>query len=202
MSGIKNGVQALIKQNESRALYVHCLAHNLNLCVQTVAKQCDLIRNVMDFIYELLQLINFSPKHLSLFNSIRNEVALGGEASPLLRSICPTRWTVRNGSINSVLRNYANLITVLEEIRKGSDEYDAKGNGLLVQIESFETFFGLKLAYLIFSASEQFSTNLQAKDTSIQEATRGASLLVTHYQSLRTESKFDRFYGDVLETDR
>ena len=149
-------MQALIKQDESRALYVHCLAHNLNLCVQTVAKQCDLVRNVMDFMYELLQLIKFSPKRLSLFNSVRNDVALGGEASPLLRSICPIRWTVRNDSINSVLRNYANLITILEEVRKGRDEYAAKGNGLLTQMESFETFFGLKLAYLIFSASEQF----------------------------------------------
>ena len=99
MSGVKNGVQALIKQDENRALYVHCLAHSLNLCVQCVAKQCDLIRNVMDFMYELVQLIIFSPKHLALFNSIRNEVALEGEASPLLRSICPTRWAVRNGSI-------------------------------------------------------------------------------------------------------
>ena len=199
MSGIKNGVQALIKKDENRALYVHCLAHNLNLCVQCVAKQCDLVRNAMDFIYELIQLIKFSPKRLALFNSIRDEVALGGETSPLLRSICPTRWTVRNGSINSVLQNYSNLITTLEEVRKGSDEYAAKGNGLLMRMESFDIFFGLKLAHLIFSASEQFSVNIQAKDISIQEATHGANLLVTHYQSLRTESKFDRFYDDVVE---
>ena len=199
MSGVRNGVQALIKQDENRALYVHCLAQNLNLCVQCVAKQCDLVRNVMDFMYELLQLIKFSPKRLALFNSIRSEVALGGEATPLLRSICPTRWTVRNGPINSVLQNYSNLIATLEEIRKGSDEYAAKGNGLLTLMEEFETLFGLKLAHLIFSASEQFSTNLQAKDTSIQEATRGANLLITHFQSLRAGPKFDQFYDDVLE---
>lgn len=53
MSGIKNGVQALVKQEESRILYVHCLAHNLNLCVQSTTKQCHLIKNVMDFMYEL-----------------------------------------------------------------------------------------------------------------------------------------------------
>ena len=100
---------------------------------------------------------------------------------------------------NCVLRNYSNLIATLVEVRKGSDEYAAKGNGLLAQMESFEIFFGLKLAHLIFSASEQISTNLQAKDTSIQEATRGANLLITHYQSLRTEPKFERFYDDVLE---
>ena len=143
MSGVKNGVQALIKRDESRALYVHCLAHNLNLCVQYVAKQCELIRNVMDFMYELLQLIKFSPKHLTLFNRIRNEVAFGGEASPLLRSICPTQWIVRNGSIKSVLQNYSNLIAALDEIRKGKDEYAAKGNGLLTQMESFEIFLAL-----------------------------------------------------------
>ena len=74
--------------------------------------------------------------------------------------VCPTQWTVRNGSINSVLQNYSNLTATLEEVKKGSDECAAKGNGLLTQMESFEIFFGLKLALLIFSASEQFSTNL------------------------------------------
>ena len=68
-------MQALIKQDQNHALYVHCPAHNLNLWVQYVAKQCDLVRNVMDFMYELLQLIKFSLKWLALFNSIRNEVA-------------------------------------------------------------------------------------------------------------------------------
>ena len=68
-----------------------------------------------------------------------------------------------------------------------------------MRMESFDIFFGLKLAHLIFTAFEQFSVNIQAKDISIQEVTHGANLLVTHYQSLCTESKFDRFYDDVVE---
>ena len=39
MSGIRNGVQALFKREENRALYVHCLAHSLNLSVQDVTKK-------------------------------------------------------------------------------------------------------------------------------------------------------------------
>ena len=39
MSGIRNGVQALFKQEENKALYVHCLAHNLNLCLQDVSRK-------------------------------------------------------------------------------------------------------------------------------------------------------------------
>ena len=61
MSGIRNGVQALVKAEAPNALYVHCLAHNLNLCVKEVTKQCALVRNVMNFIYDLVQLIRFSP---------------------------------------------------------------------------------------------------------------------------------------------
>ena len=51
MSGAQNGVQALVKKEANRALYVHCLAHSLNLCIQEVSKKCDFVRNVMDLTY-------------------------------------------------------------------------------------------------------------------------------------------------------
>jgi hypothetical protein len=76
MSGIRNGVQALVKKEANRALYVHCLAHSLNLCVQGVSKKCDLVRNIMELIYELVQLIKFSPKRQALFDNLRKEVAV------------------------------------------------------------------------------------------------------------------------------
>ena len=38
MSGIRNGVQALVKQEESKALYVHCIAQNLKLCLQDASR--------------------------------------------------------------------------------------------------------------------------------------------------------------------
>ena len=189
MSGVRNGVQALVKKEESRVLYVHCLAHNLNLCVQRVSKQCELLRDVMTFMYDLLQLIKFSPKRLSMFNSIRKEVALytGELETQSLQSLCATRWTVRNGAINSVLVNYTNLLQILHEVGKGNDEYASKASGLLAKMQSFNMFFGLKLSHLIFGASEQFSTNLQAKDTTIQDAISGSTLLVSHYKALRAQ---------------
>lgn len=88
----------------------------------------------------------------------------------------------------------------MESVRQGKDEYAAKANGLLSNLESFDTFFGLKLAELIFAPAEQFSVNLQAKDTLVSEAIKGSKMLVKHYASLRTEDAFDRFYGNVLES--
>ena len=47
MSGIRNGVQALIKKEEEHALYVHCLAHNLNLCIHSTTKQSVFLYSIV-----------------------------------------------------------------------------------------------------------------------------------------------------------
>ena len=202
MSGIRNGVQALMKKEADHCLYVHCFAHSLNLCVQDVTRKCELLRNCMEFIFQLVQLIKFSPKRLNLFESVQKEITLtdgASDLSPSLRTLCPTRWTVRHSAINSILKNYQALMSTLDIIQQGHDEYAARGKGLLTQMESFDTFFSLKLAHLVFSAAEQFSTNLQAKDTTVAEGTRGARLLRAHYTSMRSEAAFSAFYQDVLK---
>ena len=118
MSGSRNGVQALVKQEESQVMLT--LAHNLNLCIQRTVSQCEIIRNVMDFAYELLQLIHFSPERLTLLNSICSQAAFNGSiATPSLRSLCPTRWTVRHSSLNSILLNYTAIIETLDEVKNG-----------------------------------------------------------------------------------
>ena len=77
MSGVRNGVQALIKKEESQALYyVHSLGHSLNLCFQEALKQCALLHNAMTVVYDLVQLIKFSPKRLSLSDNLRKEVSI------------------------------------------------------------------------------------------------------------------------------
>ena len=193
MSGIKNEVQALVKKKANKALYVHCLAHSFNLCLKDVPKTCSLIRDIMNFIiYELTQLIKMSPNRLTLFETLRKEVTIStGELTPRLRMLCPTRWTVRHASISSILQNYAIIQCALEKIACGHNEYAAKASGMVSKMEDFDIFFSLKLAYLIFSVVEQLSINLQAKDTTVQEAVGGGQLLANHFKSLRNEAKLD-----------
>ena len=50
MSGVRNGVQALMKKEVDSCLYVHCFAHSLNLCIQDVVRKCDLLGNCIEFI--------------------------------------------------------------------------------------------------------------------------------------------------------
>lgn len=99
MSGIRSGVQALVNKECDRALYVHCLAHSLNLCEQKVSKSVDLLRNVLNLMFELGKLIKFSPKRSTLFNTLSKQLALnsGENATGMsLRILCPTRWMIRH----------------------------------------------------------------------------------------------------------
>ena len=85
-------VQALVKAETKQALYVHCLAHNLSVCLKDVAQTCEVIRDVMNFVYELTKLIKMSLKRLTLFDSLRKDNNINtGELTPRLRMLCPTR---------------------------------------------------------------------------------------------------------------
>ena len=151
MSGVRNGVQALMKKENSSCLYVHCFAHSLNLCIQHVVRKSDLLSNCIEFILQLVQLIKFSPKRLTIFEQFRKNISLSDDSihQPSLRPLCPTRWTVRHSAINSILINYQALKSALDMIQQGTDEYSAKGRGLLMQMESFDIFFSLKLGHLV-----------------------------------------------------
>ena len=91
----------------------------------------------MDFIYDLIQLIKFSPKWLTIFENFRKEITFNiGEITSLLRVYCAQQeWTVRNASISTILKDYKVLLSTLEEVQEGHDEYAAKANGLFSKME-------------------------------------------------------------------
>ena len=66
-------------------------------------------------------------------------------------------------------------------------------------MEKFSTYYGLKLAHLIFSATEQLSLTLQGHDTTIQEAVHSAKMTVNYLKRLRNEDTFNRFYARIVE---
>ena len=104
--------------------------------------------------------------------------------------------------ISSVLKNYKTLMSTLDQIQEWYDEYAAKASGLFNRMKDFDTFFGLKLSYLIFALAEQCFTNIQAVDITVQEAMKGAKVLVSHLDSLRKDTVFNRFYLNMIEESK
>lgn len=60
MSGVYGGVQALIKEKQPKATYIHCAAHNLNLVIGDAVKCCMEIQSyfaILEEIYVFLETV-------------------------------------------------------------------------------------------------------------------------------------------------
>lgn len=81
-----------IMEAEHRALYTHCYGHSLNLGIQDSIKYIKIMEDTLDTTYEITKLIKKSPKREVIFKKFKDDITAG---SPGIRTLCPTRWTVR-----------------------------------------------------------------------------------------------------------
>lgn len=191
-----SGVAKRIQDEVPSAVPVHCLAHCTNLALQDVSRKSHAVRDALDFSLELVQLIKYSPKRQVLFEEMKKDFP----GNPGLKPLCPTRWTVRTGSMTSIVENYDPLVETLTEVHSsGNDEYSRKANGLLFQMERFQTYFGLKLSILVFSAVEQLSITLQSKNTNAEDAFSAAMACKRYLERLRSDTEFNKFYEMVKQ---
>jgi len=88
----------------------------------------------------------------------------------------------------------------MEEIHLTThDEYGMIAGEVLTSLQSFKTYFGLELAYILFGASESLSWSLQAIDLSQHEALSAVKLPKGFYQHQRTNESFNLCYDKAVE---
>ena len=144
MQGRRKGLATLIRKEVPAALPVHCLAHSLNLCLQDAGRQIQALRDAIDIVWEIVKLINYSPKRKHLFSEMLIE-SDGPHCG--IKPLCPTRWTVKTEAIDAVIKQYAVIIETMEEVNLTThDEYGLKAGGVLATLEKFECLFSLVIA--------------------------------------------------------
>ena len=148
MRGVKNGVSTIIASKESRAIFTHCYGHALNLGVGDTIKQCQLMKSALEVVTEISKLIKKSPKRDSAFQKVKSELA---PDTPGFRVLCPTRWTVRAASLQSVLDNYEVLFRVWNDALSSKLDFEMRARiiGVDSQMRSFEFLFGVSLGNLL-----------------------------------------------------
>lgn len=131
-----------------------------------------------------------------LFQQSKEDLSIEGTG---LRPLCPT-WRVRTAATTAVLKTYSALLQLMQTIAETSyDDYGRRVNGLLTQLEKFDTYFGMKLSHLIFSGTKQASINLQSKNTSVQEALSCAEVTRSFLKRLRSDDSSKELYGMVTK---
>ena len=195
--GHVSGVAKRFQKENAAALPVHCLAHCINLSLQEAAQKVKSVREGLNLAMDVIQLIKLSPKRQVLLENIQSQQA--SSANSGIRSLCPTRWTVRTGAIQAILNNYGSLQMTMEAASHGTDDCSRRAGGVMAMMDKFFIYFGLKLSFFLFSITEQLSTTLQGKSINVDDCFKAVNLCIRALKRHRTDSSFHSFFEGVKE---
>ena len=148
MAGRHNGLQAKVLAENSKALYLYCFGHQLNLVVQDSLKSIPEVTLSLVRMNAVVHFIRNSPKKLDKFKDIVAQVEVG--EIPLnnhnLRTLCPTRWVMCLPAVNSFLEQYASILEFLETLKEDATEpaeNRATADNFLQNLETSQMYFSL-----------------------------------------------------------
>jgi hypothetical protein len=89
MSGAHGGLQALVREITPSALYVHCMAHRLNLVLVKAATTCVPVKSFFGFLGNLCSFFTASPKRIAQLHKSQQSAK---RRSEMPKSLSDTRW--------------------------------------------------------------------------------------------------------------
>ena len=92
--------------------------------------------------------------------------------------LCPTRWTVKHGSIQSIIDNYEELQLTFDRAKKIVKDTEMKSRIIFIEskMNEFGFLFGLLLSEFLFRNCDNLSKALQSDTISASEGQRIANI--------------------------
>ncbi|KAK6179566.1 hypothetical protein SNE40_011894 [Patella caerulea] len=132
MVGSKSGIVTRLKSLNPAILSTHCIAHRLALGSCGAADQIPYLIKYQEILNCIYKYFENSPKNLNKLKYIQNIMSENGTR---FKQISGTRWLSFDGAVQTVLRNYSSLVTVLIE------DNTPKIAGLLKSITSIKFLY-------------------------------------------------------------
>lgn len=122
MAGKHKGVQARILEINEKALYFHCAAHCLNLCI---VKSCEVaaVKNMLGTLKDLSPFFNLSPKRQRKLEDVICQ-ALPENKHTKLVDLCRTRWVERHTAFETFAELYKPVVDCLGQMTEDSSNWD------------------------------------------------------------------------------
>ena len=196
MRSVGSGVAKQICDMEKRVIYTHCYGHTLDLACSDTIKTIKLMGDSFDTAREITKLIKHSPCCDDIFKKLKAEISPG---FPGICALCPTRWSVRPETLQSIPENFETLQSVCEEASEYVNDSGMKDRirGVSTHMRNFDFFSGTMLGHLILSHGDNLSRTLQGTDISASEGQNIVKMTVKVLESLRTEANFTLFWSNV-----
>ncbi|KAE9523203.1 hypothetical protein AGLY_016436 [Aphis glycines] len=133
LSGIHNGLQALIKNDAPQSIYTHCQSHLLNLTLTQASDSCSQAINLFGLLDRLAIFFSQSYKRMGMRKQTVIENSDGNEKLLRLQKIGQIRWWSRDVALNNVFdplftpnKEKHRFITVIKALLAvaNSDDFD------------------------------------------------------------------------------
>lgn len=114
MRGCNKGVQARIFQLESRAFFMPCGCHSLNLVLCDMAKSCTAAMTFFGIIQKIYVLFTASTQRWSIFKKHVKGLTV--------KANCETRWEAKVNSVRAVRYQIGDIYDALVEVADTTNE--------------------------------------------------------------------------------
>lgn len=204
VAGRKNGLSALFKKINPKALYTHCASHKLSLCV---VKSCSIqeIKNMMNHIREITYFFtNSNPRNEHLMKIIK-ELIPETKYSKLV-DVSRTRWIARLEGMGVFLVLFPAVLKALEDFKNNFDkkfnsDTSQRGEQFYYLLTSFNFTVTFIISKKILDHLIPVTKHLQKRSNDLAHTfDLIESLKITMLElSENRDSMHERWYKEVLE---
>ena len=183
------GVQGRLLVENPKAIYMHCNAHILNLCI---VHACGLpaIRNMNSTITETANFFSNSAKRQAFLETlVDNEIS-----TVKVKDLCRTRWVYRHEAYTNFFILFKHLVSVMESIVSHEEKYgimnwDANtvvlANGLLKMFTSFSFIVAFTATMNAMAIIKPISIKLQFRNKDVLKAYQEVKNVIEELKLLR-----------------
>ena len=210
MAGKYNGVSSLIQGQFSKALYVHCMNHRLNLCVADTCSEY-LVKDMMSVVRSLSSFFSGSPKRQQHLKE-KVKSLLPASKHEVLINVCETRWIARLDGLDRIVELLLPVVCMIEDIahnRKGGGDEEsgdwnqnskAAAKKMLPSI-TFQFVVTLVIVRYILDLTRPATVKLQRKEMDLLKAHSEISSLKKNLQDLRSniDREHHKLYQEAVE---
>ena len=161
--------------NGTKALFTHCAAHRLNLCV---VKCCSIrnVSNMMQTADTVARFFNNSPKRQVLLETWIDNI-FPEERRKKLKEMCKTRWVERHEAFTVFSDLYLAIVSCLEEIALSSSckrnrETRSDAQSLRLALSQFSFIATLVATHCVLAYTKGLSVKLQGRYVDVARAHR------------------------------
>ena len=199
MTGKNAGVAKLIQEGNTFAIYIHCFAHRLNLCV---AGSCDqqVIKNMMDKVRCVSEFFGY-PKRAELLRTNVEEFTSKERRNTLL-DVCKTRWISRIDGLDRFEEMYEVVMLTLQAVRDNvgghwNDDSRNLAASLFSSCSEFSFVISLVVAKYFLYFLLLLTSGLQERELDIKKAYQNIEFVKKSLRSSR--AALDKIHKDLYE---